>query len=197
MAECEKYPDGHHDVYSKTLFGFWVFLMTDFVLFGALFATYAVLRNSTFGGPSGHDLFNLHYTLIQSIILLIGSYTSGMAGACAHRRKKGWTIVMLLLTFILGAAFFCMLMHEICLFMQANHRWEQSAFLSMFYTIVATHGLHILFGLLWILVMLIPLGQNGITPINLRRVSCLRMFWQFLNIIWVFVFTLVYLLGGA
>lgn len=196
-AKVEKYPDGHHDTYSKTLFGFWVFIITDFILFGTLFATYSVLRNNTFGGPSGRDLYNVHYSLIQSIVLLIASFIAGMAGASAHRRKKGATIFLLCLTFVFGLGFFCMMWKELETFIRAGHVWQISAYLSMFYSIIATHGLHIVFGLIWILVLLYPLSRYGIDSVNLRRVSCVRMFWQFLNVIWVFVFSLIYLLGGA
>lgn len=197
MDEVEKFPDTHHDSYSKTLFGFWLFIITDFILFGTLFATYSVLRNNTFGGPSGKDLYQLEYTFLQSIVLLVTSFIVGIAGAFAHRRNKKATITLLCVTFVLGCLFFGMMIGELSSLIAANHRWVVSAYLSMFYTIVATHGLHVLFALLWTLILLYPLARYGIDTINLRRVSCLRMFWQFINVIWVFVFTLVYLLGGV
>jgi len=192
----EPYPDTHHDVYSKTTFGFWLYLLTDFILFGTLFASYAVLRNNTFGGPSARDLFDLPYPMLQSIILLISSYTIGLAGASAHRRNKNWVISLLALTFLLGIAFMAIQLTEWVHFLRQDYTWSKSAFLSMYYTIISTFGIHMIFALLWVIVLGVPVWREGITPMSLRRVICLKMFWQFLNIIWIFIFSFIYLMGG-
>jgi len=193
----EHYPDTHHDDYSKTIFGFWIYLLTDFMMFGALFATYAVLRNGTYGGPSAATLFTLPFTLIQTLILLCSSFTSGLAGVCAHRKQKQMAIVFFGLTFLLGVAFMGMELNELGRFVREGNGWQRSAFLSAFFTLVGTHGLHMVFGLLWILVFLPQVWRHGCTPLNVKRLTCLRMFWQFLNVVWIFIFSFVYLLGGS
>lgn len=191
----EPEPDPHHDLYSKTIFGFWVYLMTDFMLFATLFATYDVLHTSVFGGPSARDLFNLHYTLFQTLIILTGSFVIGLGGAMAHRRRRTATILLFILAFLLGFAFFGMQLGEFVHLIRQGHDWRQSAFLSIYFTIVGTHALHVLIALLWFVVLLIPVFADGLTEGSIRRLTCLRMFWQFLGIVWVFIFTVVYLLG--
>ncbi len=191
----EVYPDPHHDVYSKTIFGFWIYLLTDFVLFGILFATYAVLQDSTFQGPSAKDLFNPSYNLVQTLILLTSSLTVAFGGAFAHRRKKGMTIVFFVLTFILGLIFADMQYHEFSHVIQLGYSWKTSAFLSAYFTLVFTHTIHILVGLLWIIVLIIPVCVYKVTNESVKRLTCMRMFWQFLNIVWIFIFTMIYLLG--
>lgn len=192
----ENYPDTHHDAYSRTTFGFWVYLMSDFILFGALFAAYVVLSNSTFGGPSAKDLFHLPFTLVQTLLLIFGSFTAGLAGASAHRQQKNRTLLFFGLTFLLGSAFMGMELNEFSRFSSAGNGWDQSAFLSAYFTLIATHGLHVLFGLLWIIVLLIPVClEKEISQASVRRLTCLRMFWQFVNVIWVFIFSFVYLMG--
>lgn len=191
----ENYPDAFHDTYAKTIFGFWVYLMTDFILFGALFATYAVLCDSTFGGPSAKDLFLSSFTLIQTLALLTCSLMAGLAGASAHRKQKNTTLVFFGLTFLLGAIFLGMMMGEFSRLIQAGSTWDRSAFLSAYFTIVGTHGLHVVFGLLWTIFLLVPVFREGVSNVSIRRLTCLRMFWQFLNVVWIFVFSFVYLLG--
>ena len=192
----ENYPDTHHDVYSKTVFGFWLYILTDFMLFATLFATYAVLRNSTFGGPSARDLFNLDYTLIQTLFFLSSSFTIGLAAAFAHRKKKWATIALFATTFFLGMVFFGMELSEMTKFVREGFGWHKSAFLSAYFTLIGTHALHMAFALLWIIVLIVPVFFEGITPVSIKRLTCLKMFWQFLNIIWVFIFTIVYLIGA-
>ena len=126
----ENYPDPHHDVYSKTIFGFWIYLLTDFVLFGVLFATYAVLQDSTFQGPTAKDLFHPSYNLVQTLILLLSSLTVAFGGAFAHRRKKEMTIFFFALTFILGLVFVIMQFKEFSHILQLGYSWRTSAFLS-------------------------------------------------------------------
>lgn len=197
QAVHEVYPDPHHHPYGRTVFGFWLFLMSDFVLFGALFAAYVVLMRSTFGGPTPKELFDPSYTLFQTLILLTCSLTAGLAGASVHRKHKFWTIFLYGLTFLFGAIFLGMQLGEFSRFVQAGHGWDQSAFLSMYFTVVGTHALHVAFGLLWTIVLLLPVWREGITHVSVRRLTCLRMFWQFLNVVWVFIFSFVYLMGVA
>jgi len=191
----EVYPDPHRDLYSRTTFGFWVYLLTDFVLFGTLFATYAVLAKSTFGGPCVRDIYDLPYTLAPVLILLVSSLTIGLGTAMAHRKNKRWTIILFLLTFLLGILFTGMELSDLIQLVKEGHSWKKSAFLSAYFTLVGTHGVHMIFALLWVIVLILPVIREGITHVSLRRLTCLKMFWQFLNIIWVFIFSFVYLLG--
>ncbi len=193
----EHYPDVYHDAYSRTVFGFWIYLMSDFVLFGALFATYAVLNHSVFGGPPACELFHLPFTLNQTLLFLVSSLTIGLGGAAAHRQNKRATLALFAVTFLLGCIFMGMELTEFSRLLNTGNRWDRSAFLSAYFTIVTTHGLHVIFGLLWIIILLVPVWREGISHVSLRRLTCLRMFWQFLNIIWMFIFSFVYLLGVA
>lgn len=178
----------------RTLFGFWVYLMSDCLLFGSLFAAFAVLRKSTFGGPSGADLFNLPIALFQTLLLLTSSFLCGLAILSARQGKRWLTFAGLGATFLLGAAFLALELREFAGFIQAGHSWRQSAFLSSFFTLVGTHGFHVAMGLLWMAVMGLQLATLGFTPTSLRRLSCLAAYWHFLDIVWIFVFTVVYLI---
>ncbi len=191
-----KYPDTHHDDYSKTVFGFWVYLLTDFMMFAALIATYVVLKKGTNGGPTPRDLFNLPTTFVQTLLLLLSSFTSGLGGILAHRKKKKGTLLFFILTFILGAAFLYMEWGELSRLMEAGNSWKRSAFLSAFFTVIGTHGFHVVLGLLWILILLPPVILQGLTDVSIKRLSCLRIFWQFINVVWILLFSLIYLLGG-
>ena len=191
----ESVPDTCHDTYSKTVFGFWVYILTDFVLFGVLFATYAVLRKNNFAGPNEADLFHPAYSLIQTLILLVSTFFIGMGGASAHRKNKPATITFYLLTFFLGVAFMWMELAEFSRFIEMEASWKRSAFLSAFFTLVGTHGIHMFFGLVWIIILLILLCMRGFSHTSLQRLTCMRIFWQFLNIVWIFIFTFVYLMG--
>lgn len=186
----------HHDVYSRTVFGFWVYLLTDFILFGTLFATYAVLRKSTFGGPSAHDLFDLSSVLSRSLLLILCSFMVGLGGAAAHRHNKLWTVGMFALTGVLGILFIAIQYGELHSLIVGGNSWRESAFLSAYFTLLGTFLAHMIFALLWIFVLIIPVGFHGITEVDVRRLTCLRMFWQFLSIVWVFIYTFVYLIGS-
>lgn len=194
-ATVEKYPDSHHDSYSKTVFGFWLYLISDFMLFATLFAVYAVLRNRTFGGPSSHELFHLPITLFQTLILLLSTFTIGLAGAAVHRRSRSYSLAFSWITFVLGAFFLWMECNELSRLIADGYDWRANAFLSIFFTLIGTHSFHLLFGMLWIIVLTVPILFGGVTRHAIRRITCLRMFWQFLNIVWVFIFTIVYLMG--
>lgn len=192
----EPFPDPHHDLYSRTIFGVWLYLLSDLILFGALFATYAVLRQSTFGGPSAADLFDLNRVFVQTLIFLISSMTIGLGGACAHRKDKNKTLLFFGVTFLLGIVFVAMQLGEMFHLAGSGNSWKRSGFLSAYFTLVGTHGLHMLLLLLWTIIFVFPVWRKGITATNLRRLICLKMFWQFLNIVWIFIFSFVYLMGA-
>lgn len=183
------------EAYDRTLFGFWMYLMTDCILFGTLFATYAVLHNSTFGGPSASQLFSLPFALSETLILLTSSFTCGLALLAAHRRDTAKVLIGFGITFVLGVAFLTLELTEFTHLVRDGNSWQRSAFLSAFFTLVGTHGLHITTGLLWIAVMVAQVSFRGITLATLRRLSCLSMFWHFLDVVWIFIFTVVYLMA--
>lgn len=183
------------ELYSKTLFGFWVYLMTDCILFSVLFATYAVLHNNTFGGPTSKDLFDINYALGETLVLLISSFTCGLGMISAYRKRKPWVLFWFGCTFLLGATFIGMELNEFSSFIEAGNSWRKSGFLSAFFTLVGTHGTHISIGLLWMAVLMVQVLRRGITSHTFRRLSCLRLFWHFLDVVWIFIFSIVYLLG--
>lgn len=189
----------HHqsETYTRTIFGFWVYVMTDCILFTTLFVTYVVLHNNTFGGPTARDLFGLPFALSETLILLTSSFTCGLGMLAAHNQRKKAALGWLGVTFLLGAAFLALELHEFARFVQQDASWQRSAFLSIYFTLVGTHGTHITFGLLWILVIMALLLSRGLTPSTLRRASCLGLFWHFLDVVWIFIFTVVYLMGVA
>lgn len=184
-----------HQADEKTHFGFWVYLMTDCVLFASLFATYIVLHRNTAGGPSTIDIFDLPMVLTETIILLLSSFTCGLAVLAAHNQRKTQVIIWYAITFLLGAAFLTMELAEFRHLITEGYSWQRSGFLSGFFTLVATHGLHIAAGLVWILVMLWQVMKKGLTRNTVRRLSILGMFWHFLDVVWIFIFTIVYLMG--
>jgi cytochrome o ubiquinol oxidase subunit 3 len=179
-----------------TIFGFWVYLMTDAMIFASLFATYAVLRNNTFNGPSGKEIFDLNFILAETIILLISSFTCGMALISLQNKRKKSLVRWLLVTFVLGLAFLSMELYEFNHLINEGHSWTTSAFLSSFFTLVGTHGLHIFIGLIWILFMLYQIFMKGLKPAVTKRIKMLGLYWHFLDVIWIFIFTFVYLLGA-
>lgn len=183
------------DAFSRTIFGFWIYLMTDCVLFATLFATYAVLHNSTDGGPGAAALFSLPFALTETLILLTSSFTSGLAMLAIHRCQKKLVLVWFFVTFALGAAFLGMELTEFSRLIHEGNSWSRNAFLSSFFTLVGTHGLHITCGLLWMGVVMAQVLFRGVTIATLRRTTCLCMFWHFLDIVWIFIFTVVYLMG--
>lgn len=179
----------------KTIFGFWVYILTDCVLFASLFATYAVLRNGTAGGPSGAELFNMPYVLVETLLLLTSSFTSGMALLAATKRNKSVTLMWLGITFALGTIFVGMELHEFSNLVQDGNSWRRSGFLSAFFTLVGAHGLHITAGLLWLVALVQQVVQKGFTSGTLKRLQLFSLFWHFLDIVWIFIFTIVYLIG--
>lgn len=188
--------DHHAETVSKTLLGFWVYLMTDCILFATLFATYAVLHTNTFGGPSSYEIFHLPFVLTETIVLLISSFTSGLAMLDAEKNRKGAMFFWFSITFLLGVIFLTLELTEFTHLVREGNSWERSAFLSAFFTLVGTHGLHITMGLIWMVILLIPVIKDGITPTSFKRLTCFKMFWHFLDVVWIFIFTLVYLMGA-
>lgn len=181
----------------KATFGFWVYLMTDLVIFAGLFATYAVLKTSTFGGPAAGDLFDMPHALVETLILLTSSFTCGLAMLFAHQGNLKRVIAWFSVTFLLGGGFLTMELNEFSGFIAKGNTAQSSAFLSAFFTLVGTHGLHIAVGLLWIVIMIIALAIRGLTPSNIRKLTALSMFWHFLDLVWIFIFTFVYLLAKS
>ena len=181
---------------SKSLFGFWIYIMTDCVLFASLFATYAVLHGNTYVGPGAKELFSLNFILAETLILLTSSFVCGLAMLAARRGDKRQVLMLFGLTFVLGLAFLGLEMTEFHHLYAEGNSWRRSGFLSAFFTLVGTHGAHITSGLIWMGVMMVRVRQNGLTPVSLRRLGLLSLFWHFLDIIWIFIFTIVYLMGA-
>ena len=181
---------------SKTLLGFWVYLMTDCVLFASLFATYAVLQNNTYGGPSGKQIFDLPNIFIETILLLTSSFTTGLVMLAVKKRNKNTVLLWLAITWVLGALFLSLEISEFRSMVLAGNSWRSSAFLSSFFTLVGTHGLHILAGLLWAGVLAFQVIAKGLSQNLSRRLHLFSLFWHFLDIIWIFIFTIVYLRGS-
>lgn len=185
----------HHDAAGTAQLGFWIYLMSDCLLFAGLFATYSVLHGRTAGGPAPHDLFDLPYVLTETVFLLVSSFTCGLATLAMGRRSRGATLGWLAVTFVLGLAFVGMEVHEFAHMVADGAGPGRSAFLSSFFTLVATHGLHVTCGLIWMGIMMVLVAKKGFTSSTESRLNCLSLFWHFLDIIWVGVFSLVYLFG--
>ncbi len=188
-------PDPHQDVFAKNVFGFWLYLMTDCLLFGTLFCTYGVLVHSTFGGPGTKELFKIGEAFAETMLLLFSSVTCGLAVLASLKNKKRAVLFWLTVTLLLGASFVAIELHEFSSLVQEGNSWEKSAFLSSFFALVGTHGTHVSFGLLWIVVMLGQVAYQGINSDTFRRLVIFSMFWHFLDLIWIFIFTFVYLMG--
>jgi cytochrome o ubiquinol oxidase subunit 3 len=180
---------------NKTIFGFWVYLMTDCVLFAALFATYAVLHLNTFGGVSSQDIFSPPFVLIETLLLLTSSFTCGLSLLASRKNSVQRTLIWLGITFLLGVAFLTMELSEFHHLIEEGNSWRQSGFLSSFFTLVATHGLHISVGLLWLLTLAYQTVRRGFTEGVKRRLTLFSMFWHFLDVVWIFIFTIVYMMG--
>jgi cytochrome o ubiquinol oxidase subunit 3 len=176
-------------------YGFWIFLLSDIVMFSAFFATYAVLSGATADGPSGHDLFDLTNVGVETGCLLLSSFTCGIASIGAERRSNLWFYGAMTATFVLGAIFLGLELKEFAGMIAKGAGPERSAFLSAFFTLVGCHGLHVTCGLLWLLTMMAQVFAKGYRPDILRRMLCFSLFWHALDIIWVALFTVVYLIG--
>jgi cytochrome o ubiquinol oxidase subunit III len=177
-------------------YGFWIFLLSDFVLFSGLFSAYAVLSSNTAGGPTGAELFNLRNVFIETMCLLFSSYTCGLGALSAERRQPRRFLIFAALTLVLGAAFLIIESTEFAGMVSKGAGPSRSAFLSAFFTLVGTHGVHVTGGLLWLIYMAAQVVAKGLRPHVLRRLLCWSLFWHALDIVWVGVFTLVYLMGA-
>ena len=182
--------------YDKTFFGFWVYLMTDLIMFGVLFAAYAVLKHSTHGGPGAAELFSLPLALSETLILLTSSFTCGLGVIAARSGNLRKTLLWFGLTFVLGVAFLSLELMEFSELVHEGYDWGRSAFLSSFFALVGTHGLHIFSGLLWMVVIFGYLIKRGLNEGIIRKLTLLGVFWHFLDIVWIFIFTIVYLFAG-
>jgi cytochrome o ubiquinol oxidase subunit 3 len=186
--------DEHHPE-NGTLLGFWLYLMSDCLVFACLFAVYGVLGRSYAAGPSGADLFDLPLVAVNTSLLLLSSITYGFAVLEMQRKHLRATLVWLGVTGLFGLGFLSLELYEFAHLIHEGAGPQRSAFLSSFFTLVGTHGLHVTFGIVWLVTLMFQLGKHGLTTANRRRVMCLSMFWHFLDVVWIGVFTFVYLMG--
>jgi cytochrome o ubiquinol oxidase subunit 3 len=184
-----------HHPENGTMLGFWIYLMSDCLIFASLFATYAVLGRNYAGGPSGAELFDLKLVGINTAFLLVSSITFGFAMISAQAKNLARTQLWLVVTGILGACFLGLELYEFYHLIHEGAGPARSAFLTAFFSLVGTHGLHVLFGIVWLITLVVQLGKHGLSVENMRRLSCLSLFWHFLDVVWIFVFTFVYLMG--
>lgn len=182
--------------YNVVNLGFWIYIMSDFMLFAALFATFMVLRVGVANGPSPSQLLDPSYALIETVVLLVSSFCCGGMLLSFRFKKIAAGRLWLIATLILGITFLVLELHEFADFISAGHSWQQSAFLSGFFALVGTHGLHITVGLLWGFVLMAVLGKRSLNADVLRKFTLFAIFWHFLDIVWIFIFTVVYLMGG-
>jgi cytochrome o ubiquinol oxidase subunit 3 len=184
-----------HHPENGTLLGFWIYLMSDCLIFACLFATYAVLGRNYAGGPSGAELFDLPLVALNTAFLLLSSITYGFAMLESQRKRLRAALVWLGITGLFGAAFLSLEMYEFIHLIHEGAGPQRSGFLTSFFALVGTHGLHVTFGIVWLVTLMVQLGRHGLTAENQRRMMCLSMFWHFLDVIWIGVFTFVYLMG--
>ncbi|TPW28547.1 cytochrome o ubiquinol oxidase subunit III [Martelella alba] len=185
--------EGHHD--SPTALGFWIYLMSDCLIFGTLFATYAVLGRSYAGGPAPQDLFELDFALIETALLLFSSVTFGVGMLKMDKGDKAGLMKWLVVAGLFAIGFLAMELYEFHHFIEIGAGPDRSAFLSAYFTLVGTHGLHVTFGTIWLITLLFQLSRKNLSEAMRRRVATLSMFWHFLDLVWIGVFSLVYLTG--
>lgn len=174
--------------------GFWIYLLSDCLVFASLFATYVVLHDNVFGGPGARNLFDLHYVLAETLILLTSSFTAGLGMLAAHSGNKRGVIAWFVVTLLLGLSFLSLEVREFAALVAAGHGPSVSGFLSAYFTLVGTHGLHVAVGSLWMILTLVHVLRSGLSNANVQRLTLVSLFWHFLDIIWIFIFTIVYLL---
>lgn len=189
------YDDGSHHPPSGTLLGFWLYLMSDCLIFAVLFAVYAVLGRSYAAGPSGADLFELPVVAVNTGLLLVSSITYGMAMIAMQHGRKSSLLAWLAVTALFGLGFVSLELKEFAHLIHDGAGPQRSAFLSSFFTLVGTHGLHVSFGIVWLVTLMVQVRKWGLTAESKRRLMCLSMFWHFLDVVWIGVFTFVYLMG--
>ena len=185
----------HHAEGGSTMLGFWIYLMSDCLIFACLFAMYGVLGSNYAGGPAPKDLFELPLVALNTSMLLLSSITYGFAMLAMERRQVRMTQLWLGITGLFGAIFLGIELYEFATLIHEGATPQRSAFLSAFFTLVGTHGLHVTFGIIWLVTLMVQVGRHGLIQANKRRLMCLSLFWHFLDVIWIGVFTFVYLLG--
>ncbi len=198
LQENEKpqfYLTEDHHPEGSTMLGFWIYLMSDCLIFAVLFATFAVLGHSYAAGPAPKDVFDLSLVAVNTTMPLLSSITYGFAMLQMEKNAKGATLFWLFVTGIFGAIFLGIELYEFHHLILDGAGPSRSAFLSAFFTLVGTHGLHVTFGTIWLITLMVQVGKHGLIPENRRRLMCLSMFWHFLDVIWIGVFSFVYLLG--
>jgi len=195
MAEIEQVSNHEAQANDRVMFGFWVYLMTDLLMFAVLFAVYAVLHGNTLGGPSGRDLFSPPLALTETLLLLTSSFTCGLGMIAARKHDKGLVLAWFGVTFLLGLLFLSLELYEFAEFIHEGHTMATNAFLSSFFVLVGTHGLHITSGLIWMGAILVFVTKRGLNPHMVRKLGLLSLFWHFLDIVWIFIFTVVYLMA--
>ncbi|MBV7420748.1 cytochrome o ubiquinol oxidase subunit III [Comamonas sp. CMM03] len=178
-----------------TSLGFWLYLMSDCLIFAALFATFGVLGRNYAAGPTGKELFDLSLVAINTAFLLLSSITFGFAMLQKQKKNVSGTLTWLAITGVLGLCFLGVELYEFHHLIHQGATPQRSAFLSSFFTLVGTHGLHVTFGLIWLVTLMIQISKHGLIEANVRRINCLSMFWHFLDVVWIGVFTFVYLMG--
>jgi cytochrome o ubiquinol oxidase subunit III len=195
MADTVAFKQTDHEEAAgdRIMFGFWLYLMTDLLMFAVLFAVYAVLQGNTVGGPSGRELFSLPLVLAETLILLTSSFSCGIGMIAARAGQKRQLFNWFGITFFLGLAFLGLELWEFRELIHDGHTISSNAFFSSFFALVGTHGLHIIAGLLWMAVTLVYISKRGLNNNLVRKLSQLSLFWHFLDIVWIFIFTLVYL----
>ena len=187
----------HHDEESKVTLGFWIYLMSDCILFATIFAAYGVLKDATAGGPNGRELFDLSFVAVETALLLLSSLTFGLSMISMQANKLKGVLGWLAVTGLLGLGFMAMEIYEFNHLIHEGAGPDRSAFLSAFFTLVGTHGIHVTCGLVWMSIMFVHLFRRGLTAANRIRMMELSLFWHFLDIIWIGVFSIVYLMGAA
>jgi cytochrome o ubiquinol oxidase subunit 3 len=187
--------DHHHESGGSTAIGFWMYLMSDCLIFAILFATYGVLGTSYAGGPTPREIFELPLVALNTSMLLLSSITYGFAMIAMEKNQKAQVQIWLAITGLFGLAFLSIELYEFANLIHEGATPQRSAFLSSFFTLVGTHGLHVTFGSIWLVTLMVQVGRFGLIEANKRRLMCLSMFWHFLDVVWIGVFTFVYLLG--
>jgi len=205
MSSVATHSDGHegplfhledeHHPENGTMLGFWVYLMSDCLIFACLFATYGVLGDRYAAGPGPRELFDLPIVALNTAFLLLSSITYGFAMLEMARARKGAVLGWLAITGVLGLCFLGLELFEFHHLIEEGAGPQRSAFLTAFFSLVGTHGLHVAFGTIWLVVLMVQVGKHGLIEANQRRLSCLSLFWHFLDVIWIGVFTFVYLMG--
>lgn len=190
LAKEHPHPEG-----SSTMLGFWLYLMSDCLIFAVLFAVYAVVGANYAAGPAPKDLFDLDLVAVNTAMLLLSSITYGFSMIAMQNRKVRGTLIWLGITGLFGLAFLAIELYEFHHLIHLGAVPQRSAFLSAFFTLVGTHGIHVTFGIIWLVTLMTQVGRHGLIAANRRRLMCLSMFWHFLDVVWIGVFTFVYLIG--